>query len=328
MVGDAPALRRLEAIVHPLVRNAEAKFLQDAERAGAAVVVLDIPLLFETGGEARVDATVVVSAPGEMQRSRALERGLSLEQLEALLTRQMPDAEKRRRADFVVDSGQGIEHARAQVRHILAAVGRMPARRKVIRSKATMREIVFDTETTGLDPLQGDRMVEIGCIELINRFPSGRTFHCYFNPERDMPEPAFKVHGLSVEFLKDKPLFAHKVDELIEFLGDAPLVAHNAMFDLGFLNAELERAKKTAGGARAAGRYADAGAAQASRRLEPARRSLPALQDRQLEAHQAWRAARRRAAGRDLCRADRRAADQPRPRRRIDPGRRRAHARS
>ncbi len=109
-----------------------------------------------------------------------------------------------------------------------------------------MREIVFDTETTGLDPLQGDRMVEIGCIELINRFPSGKTFHCYFNPERDMPEPAFKVHGLSVEFLKDKPLFAHKVEELIEFLGDAPLIAHNAMFDLGFLNAELERAKKAA----------------------------------------------------------------------------------
>jgi DNA polymerase-3 subunit epsilon len=109
-----------------------------------------------------------------------------------------------------------------------------------------MREIVFDTETTGLDPLQGDRMVEIGCIELINRFPSGRTFHCYFNPERDMPEAAFKVHGLHIDFLKDKPLFVHKVEELVEFLGDAPLIAHNAMFDLGFLNAELERAKKAA----------------------------------------------------------------------------------
>ena len=109
-----------------------------------------------------------------------------------------------------------------------------------------MREIVFDTETTGLDPIQGDRLVEIGCIELINRFPSGRTFHCYFNPERDMPESAFKVHGLSIDFLKDKPLFALKVEELIEFLGDAPLVAHNAIFDLSFLNAELERVKKAA----------------------------------------------------------------------------------
>jgi DNA polymerase-3 subunit epsilon len=105
-----------------------------------------------------------------------------------------------------------------------------------------MREIIFDTETTGLDPLQGDRLVEIGCIELLNRFPTGKTFHFYFNPERDMPEAAFRVHGLSIEFLKDKPLFAEKAKELIEFLGDAQLVAHNAMFDLGFLNAELERA--------------------------------------------------------------------------------------
>ena len=105
-----------------------------------------------------------------------------------------------------------------------------------------MREIVFDTETTGLDPTQGDRLVEIGCIELINRFPTGKTFHCYFYTERDMPESAFKIHGLSSEFLKDKPLFAHKAEELIAFLGDAQLVAHNAMFDLGFLNAELDRA--------------------------------------------------------------------------------------
>jgi DNA polymerase-3 subunit epsilon len=109
-----------------------------------------------------------------------------------------------------------------------------------------MREIVFDTETTGLDPFQGDRMVEIGCIELVNRFPTGKQFHCYFNPQRDMPEQAFKVHGLSVEFLRDKPLFADKADELIAFLGDAQLVAHNALFDLGFLNSELERADRTA----------------------------------------------------------------------------------
>jgi DNA polymerase-3 subunit epsilon len=109
-----------------------------------------------------------------------------------------------------------------------------------------MREIVFDTETTGLDPIQGDRLVEIGCIELVNRFPTGKTFHTYFNPERDMPEAAFKVHGLTIDFLKDKPLFVHKMDELIAFLGDAPLVAHNAIFDLGFLNAELERAGRAA----------------------------------------------------------------------------------
>jgi DNA polymerase-3 subunit epsilon len=105
-----------------------------------------------------------------------------------------------------------------------------------------MREIVFDTETTGLDPLQGDRLVEIGCIELVNRFPSGKVFHCYFNPERDMPAQALAVHGLTSEFLSDKPVFAHKAAELVAFLGDAQLVAHNAMFDLAFLNAELERA--------------------------------------------------------------------------------------
>ena len=130
VTGDPTALRRLEAIVHPLVRNAETKFLRDAEIAGAPIVVLDVPLLFETGGDGRVDATVVVSAPAEMQRERVLERGVSLERLEALLARQMPDAEKRRRADFVVDSGQGMEHARAQVRQILAAVAKMPTRRK------------------------------------------------------------------------------------------------------------------------------------------------------------------------------------------------------
>jgi len=130
VTGDPTALRRLEEIVHPLVRNAERKFLRDAEIAGAPIVVLDVPLLFETGGDGRVDATVVVSAPAEMQRERVLERGVSLERLEALLGRQMADAEKRRRADFVVDSGQGVEHARVQVRQILAAVAKMSIRRK------------------------------------------------------------------------------------------------------------------------------------------------------------------------------------------------------
>jgi DNA polymerase III subunit epsilon len=105
-----------------------------------------------------------------------------------------------------------------------------------------MREIVLDTETTGLDPLEGDRLVEIGCIELINRFPTGRIFHGYFNPERDMPEQAARIHGLTIDFLKDQPLFCHRVEELVNFLGDAQLVAHNAMFDLAFLNAELQRA--------------------------------------------------------------------------------------
>jgi DNA polymerase III subunit epsilon len=104
-----------------------------------------------------------------------------------------------------------------------------------------MREIVFDTETTGLNPAGGDRMVEIGCIEIVNRVETGRTYHAYFNPERDMPFEAQEVHGLSNLFLSDKPRFSERVEELLEFLGDAPLVAHNASFDFGFLNYELER---------------------------------------------------------------------------------------
>ena len=104
-----------------------------------------------------------------------------------------------------------------------------------------MREIVFDTETTGLNPLGGDRMVEIGCVEMFNRVETGRHFHAYFNPEREMPTDAEIVHGLTTIFLSDKPRFAEKVEELLEFLGDAPLVAHNASFDFGFLNFELER---------------------------------------------------------------------------------------
>ena len=104
-----------------------------------------------------------------------------------------------------------------------------------------MREIVFDTETTGLDPKTGDRMVEIGCVEMVGRVATGNTYHAYYNPERDMPAAAEAVHGLSISFLEGKPLFRETADELIEFLGDAPLVAHNAGFDFGFLNAELER---------------------------------------------------------------------------------------
>src|SRR5499427_2429885 len=109
-----------------------------------------------------------------------------------------------------------------------------------------MREIVLDTETTGLDPYQGHRLVEVGCVELFNRIPTGTTFHRHINPERDMPAEAFAVHGLSAEFLKDKPCFAEVADELLAFLADAPLIIHNAAFDLAFLNAELERCGRAA----------------------------------------------------------------------------------
>ncbi|HEY6603116.1 MAG TPA: dephospho-CoA kinase [Xanthobacteraceae bacterium] len=130
VLGDSAALKRLEAIVHPLVQEAERRLLAEAETRGEKVAVLDIPLLFETGGEKRVDAVVVVSAPPDVQRSRVLERpGMTADKLDAILAKQMPDDEKRRRADFVVDTSRGFEAARADVRAILNAIATMPRRR-------------------------------------------------------------------------------------------------------------------------------------------------------------------------------------------------------
>ena len=131
VLGDVGALTRLEAIVHPLVQEAERRLLAEAQARGEKVAVLDIPLLFETGGEERVDAVVVVSAPANVQRARTLERpGMTVDKLDAILARQMPDHEKRRRADFVVDTSRGFEAARAKVRAILDAVATMPKRRR------------------------------------------------------------------------------------------------------------------------------------------------------------------------------------------------------
>jgi dephospho-CoA kinase len=130
VVGSPAALGQLEAIVHPLVREAQVRFLAEAERSGAPVAVLDVPLLFETGGDARVDAVVVVTAPADMQRARVFERpGMTAEKLDALLAKQVPDAEKRRRADFVVDTSGGFDSARAQVRAILASVQSIRSRK-------------------------------------------------------------------------------------------------------------------------------------------------------------------------------------------------------
>jgi dephospho-CoA kinase len=130
VLGHPSALARLEAIVHPMVRAAEEELIGLAKTRGDKVVVLDIPLLFETGGEERVDAVVVVTAPAETQRARVLGRpGMTMEKLEAILAKQIPDAEKRRRADFVVDTSRGFEAAGEQVRAILKAIDRMPSRR-------------------------------------------------------------------------------------------------------------------------------------------------------------------------------------------------------
>lgn len=110
-----------------------------------------------------------------------------------------------------------------------------------IDSGQFMREIVLDTETTGFDPLSGDRVVEIGCLELVNQVPTGETYHTYLNPERPMPEAAFRIHGLSDEFLKDKPRFVEVADRFLAFLGDSPLIIHNAEFDMRFINYELDQ---------------------------------------------------------------------------------------
>lgn len=129
VLGDPAKIKQLEGIVHPLVHRVRERFLSDAEKSGAKVAVLDIPLLYETGGDARCDAVVVVSAPAEMQRTRAFERpGMSEQKLAAITANQVPDAEKRARADFIVDTSQGFEHARAQVREILQRVSTMPKR--------------------------------------------------------------------------------------------------------------------------------------------------------------------------------------------------------
>jgi DNA polymerase III subunit epsilon len=110
-----------------------------------------------------------------------------------------------------------------------------------LKGQEMLREIVMDTETTGLDCANGDRLIEVGCIEIVNRIPTGREFHCYLNPQRDIHPDAVAVHGLTPEFLKDKPLFKAVAGEFLDFIGEAPLVMHNASFDVGFLNAELER---------------------------------------------------------------------------------------
>jgi dephospho-CoA kinase len=131
VLGDPAAMARLESIVHPLVRREELRFLDAAANAGAAVAVLEIPLLFETGADRRVDAVVVVTAPPQVQRARAFERpGMTEEKFRAVIARQMPDAEKRRRADFIVDTSQGFDSARDQVRAMLRAVPMLPIRRE------------------------------------------------------------------------------------------------------------------------------------------------------------------------------------------------------
>jgi len=137
-----------------------------------------------------------------------------------------------------------------------------------------MREVVFDTETTGLDPYQGHRLVEIGCIELVNRFPTGQTFHRYLNPERDVPPEAFAIHGLSHDFLKSKPLFANIAVDLLAFIGDNRIDRAQCGVRFGLCQRRAGAREAGAHPARPVGRHFAPGAAQISWRLEPSGRSL------------------------------------------------------
>ena len=179
-----------------------------------------------------------------------------------------------------------------------------------------MREIVFDTETTGLDCLTGDRLIEIGCVELLNHIPTGRTFHGYVNPRRPVAYEASLVHGLTDEFLRGQPGFEEVVEAFCEFVGDSMLVAHNAGFDRGFINMELGLCGRAPFEEH---RFVDT-LVLARRRhpngAEQPRRALRPLRHRHQRAHQARRAARRRDPGRGLSRAARRPAGEPVARRR------------
>ena len=190
-------------------RSSASGFWRRRERDGAAVVVLDIPLLYETGGEKLCDAVVVVSAPADVQRDRVMARpGMTEQKFAAILAKQMPDARSARapisswirRRDSTRRGRRCVKFSRAVSKMAEAALSCQQLRR-------IMREIVLDTETTGLDPDQGHRLVEVGCVELFNRIPTGSTFHAYLNPDRDMPAEAFAIHGLSIEFLKGQDDF-------------------------------------------------------------------------------------------------------------------------
>ncbi len=170
-----------------------------------------------------------------------------------------------------------------------------------------MREIVLDTETTGLDPQAGHRIVEIACLELSHHIPTGREFHRYVNPDRDMPADAYSVHGLTAEFLPSHPPFASIVDDLLAFIGTDPLVIHNAEFDLAFLNMELVRARPLADRDPSC-RHLGARAAALSRVTGKPRRAVPALCHRFVQSGQPWSKDRLRFARRRLSRTDRRAS--------------------
>ena len=234
VIGNAEEMKRLEALVHPLYRAAEQRFLAGAEKDGAKVAVLDVPLLFETGGADRVDAVVVVSAPEEVQHARLMERpGMTREKLFALLAKQMPDAEKRARADFVVDTSQGFDSARAQVRAILdkvdvvaeAAEGLTKAHARNRLRYRNHRPRTVARRPAGRDRLHRTRQ-PLSDRQDVSPLRQSGARHAGGGIRRARP-----VGGISAASIR---AFAEVVEDFLAFVGDAPLIAHNASFDLGF----------------------------------------------------------------------------------------------
>ena len=217
--GDGPALRRLEAIVHPLVAERRRCFLAAAKARRAALVALDIPLLFETGMARECDYVAVVSAPVAVQRARVLARpGMTEAKLAAILNQQIPDARQatargfrdpdRRRPHAVVASHPRHRHNPRRWTGAGPAPSRgVPSPAVEAQRASACAEVALDTETTGLDPDDGHRIVEIGCVELDDHVPTGREWRALINPERDVPAEAYHVHGLSEEALRAQPRF-------------------------------------------------------------------------------------------------------------------------
>ena len=249
VAGSPEKLKLLESIVHPMVVKAEIDFLREQERQGAKFAVLEIPLLFETDAHTRVDVTVVVSAPEEVQKARVLARpGMSHAKARSAAQAATVGRGKARARRLRCGHGDNrLQTCRIRSIRFLIRSGPQRPRHGAASSRTfelgdfLVREVVLDTETTGLDPASGHRIVEIGAVELLNCIPTGRVWHCHLNPDRDMPQQAYEVHGLSIEFLSTKPRFHERADDMLGFIEGAMLVMHNAAFDFAFLNAELER---------------------------------------------------------------------------------------
>ena len=225
IADDTGALRRIEEIVHPLLARDREDFLASTR---ADIVVFDIPLLFETGAEREMDAVACV----DVAEMNSVHVSLPVAPWTWRSSRRSRPS-----------SCRILKNAPAPITLCRPTPQNTPQDRSTpsseIYGRQAMREIVLDTETTGFDPEKGDRIVEIGAIELYNHMPTGRTFHEYVNPKRPMPQSAFEVHGLGDDFLRDKPLFHVVAQPFLDFVQDAKLIIHNAAFDMKFLNHEL-----------------------------------------------------------------------------------------